>query len=101
MRGFAVVANEGVVFDTDCREAIFRVCAAVGTGGIAGLTGERLYGLFGVGWHGCLLVSLCLYYLNSRYDRAGATSSSSHPAMKMPKCVRGEGEKRGYQGAYP
>jgi hypothetical protein len=52
VRGFAIVANESVVFDADGRKAIFRVCAAVGTGGIAGLTGEGLYGLFGVGWHG-------------------------------------------------
>jgi hypothetical protein len=56
VRGFAIVANESVVFDTDGRKAIFRVCAAIGTGGIAGLTGEGLYGLFGVGWHGCVVV---------------------------------------------
>jgi hypothetical protein len=67
MRGFAVVANESVVFDTDGRKAIFRVCATVGTGGIAGLTGEGFYGLFGVGWHGCVVIDS---------DRAGATSSS-------------------------
>ena len=70
MRRFAIVANESVVFDTDGRKAIFRVCAAIGTGGIAGLTGEGFYGLFGIGWHGCVIVIV----IDS--DRAGATSSS-------------------------
>ena len=60
MGGFTIVTNEGVVVDTDCGETVLGEGAAVGTGGITSLTGEGFYSLFGVGWHGLLLVC-CLY----------------------------------------
>lgn len=51
MRRFAIITYEGVVLDTDGGEAIFAVCAAVGTGGVPPLTGEGFDGCFGRGWH--------------------------------------------------
>ena len=52
MGGFAIVTYKGVVFDTDCGEAIFGVSAAIGAGGVAWLTGEVFDGCFGGCWHG-------------------------------------------------
>ena len=54
--GFAIVANEGVVFDADCGKAVFGVGAAVGAGGVAREAGEVFDGCFGGGWHGLLFV---------------------------------------------
>ena len=62
MGRFAVVADEGVVFDADCGEAVFAVGAAVRAGGVAGLAGQVLYGCFGGGWHAGEII---IYYINS------------------------------------
>ena len=65
MGRFAIVTNEGVIFNTDCGEAIFRVGAAIWTGGVGWLTGEGFYSLFGVRWHGLRLffvLFVCIVY---------------------------------------
>eukprot|EP00985_Skeletonema_marinoi_P012699 scaffold6178_cov148-Skeletonema_marinoi.AAC.3 len=65
MRGFAIVADKGVVFDADCGKAVFGVGAAVGAGGVASEAGQVFDGCFGAGWHGQVVSTCCIVLIGA------------------------------------